>query len=405
MIKRWLEKELTHKLAYRRGVHLTGARQVGKSTLAGGISFAQCRRYTLDMEAVRDAAQLDPYGFVKHAAGETLVIDEIQKVPALLDAIKIVLDADDSKGQYLLTGSSNLHVAKAVRDSLAGRLGRLRLRPLAFGEINGAAPSFLSAAFEKRFPSMEADIGKRELIAIAFKGGYPEPLDFSTRERREWFREYLDDIVTKDVKDITEIRKTDILKSAATWLFAHSAQFFSIDELATKCAISRSTAETYLETLKALYLFDSIPAWAKSDYELLGKRPKWVAGDTGMMASILGWNEEEVYLSDLQSGKFIESWVYQQLAAIADVEGDYTISHYRDSKKREIDFMVERYDGALLGVEVKAGTVSLSDFKHLKWFADNLATTPFTGIVLYSGNEVLQFGENLFAVPLAALGI
>lgn len=404
MIERWLTKPLKYKLSYRRGVHLTGARQVGKSTLVNHLPMANCRRYTLDVKNIRDAAMIDPYGFVKHASGETLVIDEIQKVPELLEGIKIILDKDDTKGQYLLTGSSNLHFAKAIKDSLAGRLGHLRLRPLALGELNGHEPSFLEDAFYHHFKNEYETLDKRDIIHIAFKGGYPEPLTFSQKERREWFKEYFDDILTKDVKEITQIRKTTLLHAISLWLLAHSAQFFSIEELSTKIGLSRGTVDTYLETLKALYLFDAIPAWAKSDYELLGKRPKWIATDSGMMASLLNWNEEETYFNELQSGKFIESWVYQQLAAIAGIEGCYEITHYKDKKQREIDFMVEREDGALLGIEVKAGSVSPSDFKHLKWFSKNFAPKHFTGLVLYSGKETLRFGEGFFAVPLSALG-
>ena len=177
-----------------------------------------------------------------------------------------------------------------------------------------------------------------------------------------------------------------------------------MDELAAKTGVAKVTIESYLETLEALYLFDKVPAWSGSDYDFLGKRPKWIACDTGMMASILKWNPEEVYFDDNRSGKLIESWVYQQLAAIAEAEGGYSISQYRDNKKREIDFIVERDDGAMLGVEVKAGSVAGTDFKHLKWFAENLARNSFTGVVLYSGKDVLRFGEGFYAVPLSALG-
>jgi len=404
MLNRWLIDELRHMLRYRRGVHLTGARQVGKSTLAGMVELPNSRRYTLDMRKVREAAVGDPYGFVKHGVGETIVIDEIQKVPELLEAIKVTLDQDDARGQYLLTGSSNLHFAKAVKDSLAGRLGRIRLRPLALGELNGHEPTFLRRAFARDFESSYEDIDKRGIIGLGFRGGYPETIEMKMRERRAWFEEYLDDILNKDVRDVTEIRKTDILKNTAIWLLAHTAQFFSLDELASKVGVAKSTAENYLEALRALYLFDRVPAWSKSDYDLLGRRPKWIAGDSGMIASLLGWNAEEVYLDDRRNGKFIESWVYQQLAAHADANGGCEITHYRDNRQREIDFMVEREDGAMLGVEVKAGNVSQSDFSHLKWFAGNLAKTSFTGIVLYSGKDTLRYGEGFYAVPLSALG-
>ena len=136
---------------------------------------------------------------------------------------------------------------------------------------------------------------------------------------------------------------------------------------------------------------------------MLGKRPKWIATDAALMANLLDWTEEDVYLDEDRNGKIIETWVYQQLAAIADASGDYEISHYRDNRKREIDFIVEKSDGALLGVEVKAGAVSASDFKHLKWFAENVAKKPFTGIVIHSGKDVLPFGEGFYSVPFAAL--
>ena len=387
----------------RRGVNLTGVRQSGKTTLSEMVKFRNQRRYTLDDKEIRRSASDDPKGFVKHGEGETLILDEIQKVPDLLDAIKMVLDVNNDKGQYLLTGSSNLRFSKAVKDSLAGRLGLLRLRTLSLGEIFGNAPTFLDAAFARDFKGEYQEIDKHEAISLAFRGGYPEPREFAERDRRDWFKTYLDDLLTKDIRDVTEIRKLEVLKAVATWLLAHSAQFFSVDELAAKTSLAKETVLNYLEALKALYLFDRVPAYSKSDYNLIGKRPKWFATDASLMSSILTWNEDEVYLDQSRNGKLIETWVYQQLAALADVSGSYEISHYRDGKKREIDFIVERDDGALLGIEVKSGAVGSSDFANLKWFAANIAKSAFTGIVVHSGKDTLPFGDGFYAVPFAAL--
>ena len=387
----------------RRGVNLTGVRQSGKTTLAGMVKLPKARHYTMDDKEIRRSAADDPKGFVKHSDGETLVIDEVQKVPDLLDAIKIVLDGNNDHGQYLLTGSSNLRFIKAVRDSLAGRLGWLRLRTLSLAEMRGNGHSFLASAFNRDFKSEYPEIDKRQAIELAFRGGYPEPLDYSTKDRRDWFKTYLNDLLTKDIHDVTEVRKLSVLKTAATWLLSHSSQFFALDELAAKTSLAKETANSYLEALRALYLFDCVPAYAATDYGLVGKRPKWIATDAALMANILDWNEDDVYLDQNRSGKLIETWVYQQLAAIAEADGDCEISHYRDAKKREIDFMVKREDGALLGIEVKSGAVSSSDFAHLKWFAANLAEKPFTGIVIHSGKDVLPFGDGFYAVPFSAL--
>lgn len=405
MIDRWQNSKIRAMLSVRRGVNLTGARQTGKSTLAGVVDLPKSRRYTFDDRLVRGIASTDPNGFVAHDKGETIVIDEIQKVPDVLDAIKMVVDKDPTAGQYLLTGSSNLRFAKAVKDSLAGRLGRIRLRTLALGELSGNQPTFLHRAFNRAFNHTYKGLSRRDAIHAAFCGGYPEIQCYAPADRVDWFEAYLDDLLEKDIQDVTEIRKLPELRTTALWLLAHSAQFFAIDELAAKAAISKSTAQNYMEALKALYIFDSLGTWSNSDYGMIGKREKWIATDSALIACLLGWSEDEVYMDESRNGKLIETWVYQQLAAVAEAEGGYTLSHYRDNRKREIDFMVERKDGAMLGIEVKAGQASPGDFKHLKWFAANLAKErPFTGIVLYSGEQTLRFGEGFYAVPLAALG-
>ena len=406
MFQRWQTEKVQHLLSCRRGVNLTGARQVGKSTLTEMLTLPNTRRWSLDDDDICRAAADDANGFVKHGQGETVIIDEIQKVPRLLNAIKMVLDHDNSKGQYLLTGSANIRFAKMVKDSLAGRLGVVRLRPLAFAEINGCSPDFLDVAFSRGFEGRDfTGLGKRDVLGLAFAGGYPEARELSAGDRQDWFKTYLDDLLEKDIQDITEIRKVETLRRVATSLFAHSAQFIAVNELSAKVELAKVTLQNYIAALKALYLFDAVPAWAKSDYELIGKREKFLATDSGLVANILGWNEDDAYIDANKSGKLVETWVYNQLAPVAERNTDYSISHYRDSCKREIDFIVDRKDGATLGIEVKAGSsLGDGDFKHLKWFAKNLAKGEFTGIVLYSGERTLRFGEGFYAVPLAALG-
>lgn len=405
MIKRWQESGVLSTLKCRRAVNLAGARQCGKTTLAMSLPLSSSRHFTLDDAKIAEVARNDPSGFVNRAAGETLIIDEIQKIPELLNSIKINVDRSDERGQYLFTGSANLHFVKAVTDSLAGRVGRVRLRTLSLGEINGASPDFLAAAFERRFPSRVAGCDKRAAISLATRGGYPETVGMDVRERRGWFAAYLNDLLMKDVRDITEIRKLDTLRDIAEWLLAHSSKFFETSELAAKTGVSKATVENYISTLKAMFLFDEVRPWSKSDYGRIGKRSKFFASDSALAANILGWTDESIYMDGDMSGKLIETWVYQNLASLADLDMDYEISHYRDSLKREIDFIVERSDGAMLGIEVKSGSsFGAEDFKHLKWFAKNLAKGEFTGIVLYAGEDTLRFGEGFYAVPLAALG-
>lgn len=402
MIKRWMTEDVMSALRSRRGVHLTGARQSGKTTLSTMLEVGSCKRRPLDDDGLLAMAKASPSDFVERHDGETLIIDEIQKAPELLNAIKMRVDADSSRSQYLLTGSSNLRFTKAVKDSLAGRFATIRLRTLTSAEINGAPPHFLDDAFNHIFPTADFDFGKKDALRNAFAGGYPEQLGLSVKERRRWYRDYLNDLLTKDIKDVTEIRKIDVLMNMAEWLLAHSSQFFTIEELCTKIGMSKPTVENYLEALKALYIFDKIPAWTKSEYDRIGRRPKWIASDTGLIANIQRWDESEMLL-DARSGKLLESWVYHELVAQVDLRG-YEIKHYRDRLGHEIDFVVENLHGDALGIEVKAGSsVGHDDFKNLRWFARNLADKKFIGIVMYTGRYTLKMSEGFYAVPMGAL--
>ena len=406
MILRWQEQEIRRALSSRRGVHLTGARQCGKTTLAEYISAGGMRHVSLDKQMYLRSAKEEPESFVERPDGKTLVIDEIQKAPELLDAIKVELDHCNNKGQYLLTGSSNLRFMKSVKDSLAGRLKTVRLRTFSLGEIRGTKGDFIERAFAKDFPSGdEENFGRRAIIEYAFKSGYPEARELEPYDRRGWFEDYLKDLLVKDIKDITEIRKISSLRKVAEWMLAYTSKFFEMNDLCAQAHISKATADNYLDALKSLYVVDELEPWSKSDYAKIGKRSKYYASDPGLVANILGWNEEHAFYDSDMAGKLVETLVYHELSVLIERSQQYTMTQYRDSDKREIDFVSERDDGATLGVEVKAGNASSDDFKHLKWFASHFAVGEFIGIVLYSGKDVLSFGKDMYAVPIAMLGV
>lgn len=399
-IRRWLAPLVQESLAVRRVVYLNGARQCGKTTLVRELPLAGADRRSLDEELSLYAAKSDPVGFVARTGPGPKVVDEIQKAKELLPAIKLVVDADRSPGQYLLTGSSDLRFAVAVRDSLAGRMKTIRLRTLAEAELRGKQARFLDAAFQGEFAQPETKADKTDLVRTAFRGGYPELLPFPERERRDWYRGYVDDLLLKDVRDVTEIRRLDVLRRVAEFLAARTGKFFSDAELGTVCGLSRPVVQNYIGALEALYLFERVPAWTKTDYAKAGKRDKWYACDPGLVPNLLGWREPEARDDPDRSGKLLETWVHHELAVRADL-GGWNLYQYRDAEKREIDFLVEDGEGALLGVEVKAGaTVRSDDFRHLAWFRDRISSGSFTGIVLHTGSNVARFGKGLFAVPM-----
>ena len=177
-----------------------------------------------------------------------------------------------------------------------------------------------------------------------------------------------------------------------------------ISTIGSSLAINRATIESYINALEMLYLVERVPAWTKTDYARVGKRSKLFMTDTGLMASILGWSMNEVKFNPDRLGKIFETLVFNELSAQIDSNSDasYKLFHYNDREKREIDFLIEREDQSMVGIEVKAASaIYPKHFKHLKWFEHNIAKNkPFLGVVLYSGENCLSFDKNMFAIPI-----
>lgn len=404
---RWQSKILHKALKTRRVILISGARQCGKTTLAKQLNLPNTSYRTLDDLALKELAENDPRSFVKHQEG-TLIIDEIQRVPSLLSAIKIVVDENNRPGQYLLTGSANIQSLPSVQESLAGRIRKLRLRPLSLGEVLKSNPNFLNNAFNQIFQDdKNLSYNRRDLLEIAFRGGFPEALRLQNDERSKWHRDYINALLERDLLDIARVQRLDVMRSLVNTLAAWSGKFMELSSICTNLAISRPTLETYINALETLFIIERVPPWTRTDYQRIGKHAKLFMIDSGFMASILRWNINNVEIDPDRSGKLIETFIFNEISSQVDVSDDkYYLYHYRDREQREIDFLIERADDlALLGIEVKAGSaISPSDFKHLKWFKDNLANDrPFVGIVLYTGQLVGRMGDNLWAVPFRSL--
>lgn len=402
---RWQKENIREAMNSRRVLLLSGARQCGKTTLARTLVDKDTEYRTLDDLTLKQAAENDPHGFVK-CNKRTLIIDEVQRVPDLLPAIKKVVDEDTRAGQYLLTGSTNIQALPGVQESLAGRITKLRLRPLAQGEQQEAAPNFINNAFAGTLKSPTEHYDKDALIEIACAGGYPEALLLKNRKRKRWHTDYIDAILERDLKDITRIHRLDQMQELIRVLAAWSSRFMNIAQIGSTLSLKSQALNAYINALEALYLIERVKAWTRTDYDRVGKHDKLFIADSGLMASILGWNLDQVRFDTDRSGKLIETFAFNELAAQVDAaDGLYQLFHYRDRQKREIDFLIEREDGAMIGVEIKSGSnIGAGDFKHMRWFKNELARDkPFNGIILYSGAHMASFGEDMLAVPFGCL--
>jgi len=403
---RWQRSLLKEALKYRRVLLLSGPRQCGKTTLAKTLLSEDIIYRTLDDTTLLAAAQEDPHSFIQHHA-QTLIIDEVQHVPQLYSAIKKQVDEDDRPGQFLLTGSSNIQSLPSVTESLAGRIRRIRLRPLTIGELLRKKPKFLDDAFNESFIASNIAVDREELLNMALHGGFPEAIKLENRERKEWHRDYIDALLERDLKEITNIRHQNAVRNLLFIIAAWSSKLMDISSIGSGLSIKRPTLESYINALEALFLVERVYPWTKTDYDRVGKRCKMFLADCGLMASLLSWKLDDVFLNPDRISKLMETFVFNELAAHVDYAGGmYEIYHYRDRLKREIDFLIQKENGDLLGIEVKASsTAHGDDFKHLKWFKNNLVKKGrvFVGIVLYTGNHIISFGDSLWAIPIQQL--
>jgi len=406
--KRWQVENTQNTLKNRRVVAISGARQTGKTTITRQIDGINGIFRNLDDASMLKAAKDDPKEFVKNLSGEkTMVIDEIQKAPSLISEIKLAVDNNNRPGQYLITGSANIQTLAIISDSLAGRIKHIRLRPLAVGEILGVKPAFLQRAFSGEFPMQIKGYDKSAIFEMAFKGGYPEALRInSEKERREWHIDYLNSLITKDLMEIENVRRLDSVRDLLKIMAGWSSKYIDKNKITGSLEISRPTLETYLNALESMFILERVAPWVKTDYQLIGKRSKIYMTDTGLMTSLLKWKKEDLTLDSDRSGKLMETFVFQEIAAQIDLDYDYSLYQYRDAKKREIDFLVEKEGEGMIGIEVKSSSsISREDFAPQIWFKENIIKdkSPYRGIVLYTGENTLSFGDGMIAVPVAAL--
>lgn len=388
-------------------VCLLGPRQCGKSTLARHCEPE--RHYvSLDEQAYLDLAMRDPQGFVDDLP-ERVVIDEVQRAPELALAIKRSVDANRKPGRFLLTGSANLLQLPRLADSLAGRMECLYLHPLTVAEIRGTAGNFLSDFLAgKLLPEITPSRKPQpsELPKLLLAGGYPESV-FRDAERAErWKMNYVQSIIERDVRDIAQVKDAGDLVRLLNFLPDRTAQLVNQSALSNALGHSRATIDRYLTLLERLFLIRRLPAWHSNRSKRLVKTPKLHFVDSGLAAT-LGeldggqWNEQRA-----RFGHLLESFVLQQLVAMADcMQRPPRFYHFRDKDKTEVDIVMETR-GKVWGIEIKAASsVNAADAKGLLKLAGTAERAFQGGIILYDGTAAffLEKKANILAVPMAKL--
>lgn len=387
-------------------VLIHGPRQSGKTTLAREVCGPMGYAYIgFDDDVLRSAAQSDPMGFVADLP-DKVVLDEVQRVPGLFTSLKAAVDRDRRPGRFILTGSANVLLVPKLADSLAGRMEILRLYPLAQVELAQGRSSFPDALFGARFKSgLRSRLG-RELADRIVAGGYPAALARSAPGRRAaWYRDYIDTLVQRDVRDLARIGALDALPRLMTLAAGQTARLLNVAELAAPFQISRPTIRDYVTLLERVFLLDELPSWHSNRLSRLVKTPKLHAGDTGLACALLGIDAAALATDRALMGQLLETFVYQELRRQAGWAGEpVAFHHFRDKDGGEVDIVLEHGGNQVAGIEVKAAaTVTPADFKGLRKLKDAARKRFAAGVILYDGEATASFGDGLFAVPIRAL--
>lgn len=404
--KRLAEPALVEALADSPVVLIHGPRQCGKSTLARMLGDKRGYAYqSFDNDVTRSAAVADPIGFVD-GMPDRVILDEIQRVPELFTSIKASVDRDRRPGRFLLTGSANVLLVPKLADSLAGRMAIQRLHPFAQCELTGRSSAFLDHLFTAKFPGRRLARLRDELPARITAGGYPPALARPEGRRRDnWYRDYIDTLVKRDVRDLARISALDALPRLLRMAASRTAQLFNLSDLASSFQLSRVTIGDYVTLLEHVFLLERLPPWHSNRASRLVKTPKLHLGDTGLACGLLGLDAAVLAADRAQLGPLLETFVYQELRRLASWhERSHDFYHFRDRDQVEVDIVIERGAAQLAGVEVKAAaTVTATDFRGLRKLRDMAGNRFVAGVVLYDGETCARFGEGMYAVPLRML--
>lgn len=407
LLDRHIRRDIVEALSDTRVVVVLGARQVGKSTLVEQIAAKDhpARVLTFDDRATREAAAEDPTGFVAGVA-TPVVIDEVQRVPDVLLAIKRRVDRNPEPGQFLLTGSANILTAPRIADALTGRAEYYRLSPFSQGELQGHREEFIARLFAGRFPGVaDGPVGRGAYAEQVSAGGYPEAVQRSSRRRTRFFESYVETIVQRDLSSIARVHDQANVRRLLEAFAATSGSLVNFDGLGRDLGVSANTLRSHADLLATLFLVTRVPSWQTNLLSRVIKASKVHVNDSGLLCSLAGIDARRIEEDGAAAAMAFETFAVMELLRQAQWQPEpVRLYHYRDKEKREVDALLERRDGSIVAIEVKAtASVTRADFRALRHLRGRLGGRFKAGALLYAGEQTVPFGERLAAVPLCGL--
>ncbi len=372
-------------------VVIQGPRQCGKTTLARQVPGTFL---SLDDDVALEQATLNPAGFVKGHPG-CLIIDEAQRAPKIFLAIKAEVDRYRRPGMYLITGSTDILLLPKIADSLAGRHEVISLWPLSVGEVEGASENFIDWAFSEDFTWKGADQAwSSDLLA---RGGYPEAVSRTSEPRRaKWFDQYIEALITKDVRYLANIQNIALIPRLLRALAKQTGYGVNVNTLAAETGLQRTTAERYLDLLEAVFLYKPIETWQPEDGTRVARKPKVAFVDSGILNSI--WPEIglEQALDSFVTMEMVKAsgWAHQSIS----------VKTFRSTQAWSIPVILENSRGKIVAITISAGLAPAREAAARMQFLRELAGDRYhRGVVLHLGTESQRIGDRVGSMPISSL--
>jgi uncharacterized protein len=401
-INRTIIDDIKNYLNYFPVLLISGARQVGKSTLALHLDI---KNYiTLDDINIYEMAKNDPKGFIEKL-DKPVIIDEAQRLPQLMITIKEFIDKDRKNGEFILTGSASLQGFKDISDSLAGRIGIVELYPFSLKEKNKKTENIIDMFSGDLEQYILKEYRNCEIVPNIIDGGYPEILRIDNLKAKYlWFSSYIRTYIESDAKELANIRNIDKFITMYRLTMLRSGNIFNKNELQNECGLDNKTFDSYFNVLEHTYQVQKLKPFFKNELKRVIKSSKVYATDTGVLSYLLQITTSDEYENSHYKGDILETFVYDELIKAQTYSTKKCeLYYYRTSDKKEIDFILD-FSSKVVAIEIKASkSVSKDDFKHIYHLQSQLANEFDKGIVLYNGEQVLKIDDRIYAIPFGFL--
>jgi predicted AAA+ superfamily ATPase len=412
LVNRRIEAVAQRRLADEPVLALQGPRAVGKTTLLRALASAHGTDVIdLDDLETRDAVAVDPATFVSGPA--PVCIDEYQHVPVALDAIKAELNRDGSPGRFVITGSTRHDALPQAAQALTGRLHLMTVYPLSQGEIAGVHENLVETLFDEPDAAVTATASttsRADYVARVVAGGFPPVLQRGTATARaRWIDDYIALCLERDVAELARIQQRAALPLLLTRLAAQTGQVLNIAAAGQAARLKARTAENYTKLLEAMFLVHRLPAWGRTLRTRAAALPKLHVIDSGLAARLLRLSPDKLARPDptalQQFGHLLETFVVGEvLKQVSWMDGVAGVGHWRSHDGAEVDLVVERDDGAVVGLEVKAGSrVATKELAGLRVIRDALGSAFAAGVALHTGARSYTVEDRIHVLPVDRL--